>query len=193
MINYVRNISIFLVTICFIILTTKQTQAGAKRKAINLNFHLESFNQVPTHDSFPHEISGATVYFLKKPLITKEHIEWYYPFKTGNKDDYGATFKINETATQSLIQGSFKFNNLYVLPLASTGAEKKPYPQLVFDNISDPGLITIWSGISKEDLKILNLRFKKFKVPYKFKKRKKPNRSKKPRTIPKNNDGLPTH
>ncbi len=128
--------------------------AGKKAKQIVVSFHLEAPAEEAPKFAIPVKLGSQMrqYFFRRTPEFTQKDVAYYYPFMAENGTTFGVGFKLTPKASEEL--KGMALNNqgkLLGIRIAPTH-----YSAVIIDRPDTPGVITVWEGLTQEDLKTLD-------------------------------------
>lgn len=128
--------------------------AGKKTQAIVVSFHLEAPMEEAPKFAIPVKLGSQLrqYFFRRTPEFTEKDVAYYYPFMSKSGTTFGVGFKLTPKATEEL--KGLALNNqgkLLGIRIAPTH-----YSAVIIDRPDTPGVITVWEGLTQEDLKTLD-------------------------------------
>jgi len=128
--------------------------AGKKAQPIVVSFHLEAPTEEAPKFAIPVKLGSQLrqYFFRRTPEFTEKDVAYYYPFMSKNGTTFGVGFKLTPGATEEL--KGLALNNqgrLLGIRIAPTH-----YSAVIIDRPDTPGVITVWEGLTQDDLKTLD-------------------------------------
>ena len=133
------------------VLSLSSCELLEKKDKVSISFHAMASDSDPKKTMFPVEMEGRQLLFKLVPEVSHDNITALHPFPAEDGKSNGCTFKLDFRGTGSLEIVTRNPPGPYLLSMV----DGKPVDYLTLDKIISDGIITIWQGITDEQIKKL--------------------------------------
>jgi hypothetical protein len=125
-----------------------------KKPKITITFHAQAEATDPRKTSFDMQIEGQIIVFKVVPEVSQQNIVAFHPFdsETGDK---GMALQLDFSGRENL-ELITRMRHGQVLVAMINGV---PVDYVVIDRVIDNGLVTIWRGVTDENVKELDKKY----------------------------------
>lgn len=130
--------------------------AGGKKEAKStVSFHIETAASDNPKMIVPQQIGGQQRYFMRSPEIDSKEIESFAPFPSEVPDQYGIVFKVKPAAVGRLAAVTNVNQGRWMI----TQLNGRVVDGVIIDKQISDGRLVVWSGVTLQDIELLNLQY----------------------------------
>lgn len=142
--------------LCASLFLTAAAHAGGKSSGLYVGIHAEGDEYDGPKMVRPNVINGKTVYFRISPEVVTRHFDAFQAFVADN-GSYGAALRLNDEGQRAmLVMCSTNRGRL-----ARTIVNGKALDVIRIDRPGEDGYFVVWSGLTAEDLKLMEKKLKR--------------------------------
>jgi hypothetical protein len=128
-------------------------KAGGKAGEMGMvTFHLETEEGGNPKLVFPQVDEGKQRWFMRNPDISMKNMVSFVPFPSGNGNEYGIVFRLNDAGKRRVNTLSLTQQGKYLLAQVNG----RVVDGVIIDKAVDDGLIVVWKGLTDADVKLFD-------------------------------------
>ena len=130
--------------------------AGGKKEAKStVSFHIETAGTDNPKMIVPQEIGGQQRFFMRSPEIDSKEIESFAPFPSDVPGEYGIVFRVKPAAVGRLAAVTNANQGRWMI----TQLNGRVVGGVIIDQQISDGRLVVWSGVTLNDISLLDQQY----------------------------------